>query len=61
MDAALVEKPSLLNKPFKAKKLQLTFVKGTVLKVLDAPVLTYHTGRHPLGKIREENGNIQNY
>ena len=21
----------------------------------------YHTGRHPLGKIREENGNIQNY
>ena len=24
-------------------------------------VLTYHTGRHPLGKIREETGNIQNY
>ena len=22
---------------------------------------TYHTGRHPLGKIREENRNIQNY
>jgi len=21
----------------------------------------YHTGPHPLGKIREENGNIQNY
>ena len=22
---------------------------------------TKHTGRHPLGKIREENGNYQNY
>ena len=24
-------------------------------------LFTYHTGRHPLGKIREENRNIQNY